>query len=346
MHHRRQFFHELGNGAPLAPIRGRSVIRSLLPMWLCAACSLSPSLPERPPGLRDFDEPLELRAEPDDEATRQRLPAGCFSGLEVADARGSLAAKLDEPAALRIARIVENSPAAAAGLEVDDLLLAVRIGDGPERPLTRASEWRKVEVETPPDTELHLAIDRAGREAVTKLRLLPRVRPAERERGERFREDERVGVVLRTATEVEARAAGLGPGGGAVVVGMSANSPWRRSGIAYGDLIAAVDDRPLAHPRELLLRLRDPALQSVRLRIVRAGDRVDADVALSVRSQQLREITLPLLFSYEADRGRSEWSLLLGLLHYRSTAAAWRFRLLWLIGFGGGDADQLLEVDG
>jgi hypothetical protein len=60
----------------------------------------------------------------------------------------------------------------------------------------------------------------------------------------------------------------------------------------------------------------------------------------------MREISLPLLFDYQADRGRSEWSLLLGLVNYRSTAAAWRCRLLWLIGFGGGDADRLVEIDG
>jgi hypothetical protein len=189
-------------------------------------------------------------------------------------------------------------------------------------------------------------IDRAGREATTTLRLLPRLQPAPRGNGERFREDERVGIVLRTATEVEARAAGLGPGGGAVVVGLARSSPWRHVGIVYGDLIAAVDGQPLAHPQDLLLRLRDPAHTELQLRVVRTGTTTAATAPLSTRQQLLREITLPLLFSYEAERGRAEWSFLLGLLHYRSTAAAWRFRLLWVIGFGGGDADQLLEVDG
>ena len=40
----------------------------------------------------------------------------------------------------------------------------------------------------------------------------------------------------------EARAAGLGPGGGAVVVGLSERSPWRAAGLRFGDLIVAALD--------------------------------------------------------------------------------------------------------
>ena len=312
--------------------------------FLLAACSTT--LPDQPPSLADLEEPLDLRAEPDDEAARAALPAGSFSGLAVDDARDSLAAKLDQDGALRIAAIVENSPAAAAGLQVDDLLLEVRIAGGAPRALQRPSEWRQLELEQAAGTRVQIVVDRAGREAVTELTLVPRVRPAPRNAGERFREENRVGVVLRTATEVEARAAGLGPGGGAVVVGLSKSSPWRSPGLRFGDLIAGVDGNPLAHPQDLLQRLRDPACERVRLRVLRSAQWLELDAPLSERAHTMREISLPLLFDYEADRGRSEWSLLLGIFHYRSTASAWRFRLLWLIGFGGGDADRLVEVDG
>jgi C-terminal processing protease CtpA/Prc len=312
--------------------------------FLLAACSTA--LPDQRPPLADLEEPLDLRAEPDDEAARAALPAGSFSGLRVDDARDSLAAKLDQDGALRIAAIVENSPAAAAGLQVDDLLLEVKVADGAPRALRRPSEWRQLELELGAGTRVQLVVDRAGREAMTELVLVPRTRPAPRDSGERFREEDRVGVVLRTATEVEARAAGLGPGAGAVVVGLSKSSPWRAPGLHFLDLIAAVDGAPLAHPQDLLQRLRDPACERVRLRIRRGGEWLELDAPLSTRAHTMREISLPLLFDYEADRGHSEWSLLLGIFHYRSTAAAWRFRLLWLIGFGGGDADRLVEVDG
>ncbi|HEX6812213.1 MAG TPA: PDZ domain-containing protein [Planctomycetota bacterium] len=316
-----------------------------LAMLCClCGCSLSPDLPLQAPALADMEEPLDLRAEPDDEAERQRLPFGSFSGIYVDDARDTLADKLDQPGQLRIAQVIENSPAAAAGLQPDDLLLEVVVGDAAPRPLARPSEWRQLELETPPGTKIVLFVDRAGREARAELELVPRQRSAAREQAERFREEQRVGVVLRTATEVEARKANLGPGGGAVIVGLSRNSPWRSAGLRFGDLLTAVDGRSVAHPQDVLTTLRDPALETVRIDFLRNGAPRHADASLSQRNRDLTEVTVPLLLSYSSDRGASEFSLLLGIFNYRSTAAAWRFRLFWLFAIGAGDTDQLLEV--
>ena len=181
---------------------------------------------------------------------------------------------------------------------------------------------------------------------MTTLRLVQRVQPAERQPVERFREEQRVGVVLRTATEVEARAAGLGPGGGAVVVGLSRQSPWRSAGLRFGDLVTSIDGRPVAHPQDVLAALRDPDRDELRLGYVRDGRTTEVTALLSDRDRDVTEIHVPLLFSYSHERGTSETSLLLGLIAHESTAAAWRLRLLWLISFGGGDSDRLLEVDG
>ena len=312
-------------------------------LFALAACGTT--LPTTSPPLADIDEPLELRAEPDDEARRAQLPAGAFSGLRVDDARDTLAAKLDAPSALRIAEVVENSPAQAAGLQVDDVLLEVTVAGKSPQALQRPSEWRQLELATPPGTQLVLIVDRAGREARAELTLVPRLRPAARADGSRFREEARVGVVLRTATEVEARAANLGPGGGAVIVGLSRGSPWRSIGLQFGDLIAAVDGAPITHPDTLLAALRDPAKQAVQLAVRRGETTSTVDAPLSQRAGELTSFSLPILFSYESKRGRTDWSVVYGLLGYESTAAAWDFRLLWLITFGGGDADRLLEVD-
>lgn len=311
---------------------------------LCA-CSSSPDTPLQPPPLADVEEPLDLLAEPDDEATRAQLPAGSFSGLYLEDARDTLASKLDQPGQLRIAQVVENSPAAAAGLQPDDLLLEVAIGDGAAQPLQRPSEWRELELAQPAGTRLRLVVDRAGREATTTLQLIARTRQPARLPSQRFREEQRLGIVVRTATEMEARAAGLAPGAGAVLVGMSRQSPWRAAGLRFGDLLVAIDGRPLAHPQDLLQAARNPELERLQVEFVRGGHRQTVAAPLTARDQDLQEIYVPLLFSYEAARGTTEWSCLLSMFHYRSTAAAWRCRLFWLIGFGGGDAERLLEVD-
>ncbi|MCE9635713.1 MAG: S1C family serine protease, partial [Planctomycetes bacterium] len=196
-----------------------------------AACSsvLKDELPEASPALADMEEPLALREEPKDETTRRAMPPGSFTGLTVAEAKRSL-----EQLALggtvggtvggtgvRVTRVVENSPADAAGIEEDDLLVAAAVPSG-TKDLRWPSEWRKLELDLAPGTQIAVTIDRAAEEREVRLTTVARVRPAERMNAERFREEKRIGVVLRTATEVEARGAALGPGAGAVIVGLAA----------------------------------------------------------------------------------------------------------------------------
>ncbi|MEO0650843.1 MAG: hypothetical protein AAFZ65_09200 [Planctomycetota bacterium] len=312
-----------------------------LPLAACAA-----TLPAEPPPLEALEEPPAFLAEPSDEEVRAALAPGTFSGLRVADARESLAALAGDPEGVRVARVVENSPADFAGLIEGDLLLEADAGQGWTE-LAYPSEWRAIELAGSPGTEVALLYDRAGAERETTLELEQRLRPAERTAVERFTEDARVGVVVRTATEVEARAAGLSPGAGAVLVGMAASSPWRGVDLTYGDLLVAVDGRSLAHPDVLLDAIRagddDGALTLTR---VRAAERVDVVAPLSDRERRVREVSIPLLYRYERTPDERRWSAVLGLLHYTSTKAAWRFRLLWLFRFGAGDLDRLEEVDG
>lgn len=305
-------------------------------------------LPREAPPLFAMEEPAAFHAEPADEPARAALPAGSFSGVVLGEARTSLDAMLAEPDGVLVASVVENSPADAAGIEEGDLLLSVaRVGEpGEGEPLHWPSEWRKLEIETPPGTRLVLLVDRAGAERTVELTLAARVRPAPRQETERWREEQRVGVVLRTATEVEARAAGLGPGGGVVVVGLTRESPWRAAGIVYGDLIVSVDGREIAHPEVLLEAVHAaPEDGALELAVVRGGERLTIRAPVSQRASEVTEFTIPLIFSYEAQRDEHTTSILLGLFRYRSTAAAWDLRLLWLIKFGGGDSDRLETVD-
>jgi predicted metalloprotease with PDZ domain len=320
--------------------------RIALAVWvggLAAACAARELAP-RPPPLLGLEEPLELVQAPDDERERLRLPPGCFTGIRVGDARASLDAMLAEPEGLEVVAVVENSPAHAAGVEVGDLLLEVERLRGGEGALALRwpSEWRHVELEAEPGDELRLVLDRAGAERECTLTTVARVRAAERGPSERLREEARVGVVLRTATEVEARAAGLGPGAGAVVVGLTRESPWRKAGIAYGDLIRAVDGVDVAHPAVVLDRIRAaPQGGELELALVREGSPLAVRAPVSRRAQELTELSIPLVFRYEKERDRSSTSILLGFFGYERTPAAWRLRLLWLLRFAGGDADRL-----
>ena len=312
-----------------------------------AACRITPlELPDDPPPLADLEMPLALFDEPDDESQRRELAPGTFSGVYVIDSRGSVAELLGQPEGIEVERVIENSPGDLAGLVAGDLLLEATVANGSPVALSWPSQWREIELENPPGTRIDLVVDRAGMDLDTSLELIARTRPAARRPAERFREEQRAGVVLRTATEVEAREAGLAPGAGAVLVGMSKASPLRTTGLRFGDLIVEIDGEPVEHPRVVIQAITG-AKKRAKLDVVyvRDGERSKARVPVTSRATQWREFSIPLIYSYERDRGRTEVSALLSLFRYESTEAAWRLRLLWLIRLSGGKADRLREVD-
>jgi C-terminal processing protease CtpA/Prc len=317
---------------------------ALAALALLAGCSaiLPRDLPKEPPPLADLEEPLELFAEPDDETERAALPPGGFTGLTLSEAPALLGE--DVPPGVEVIAVAENSPADAAGILPGDLLYAVLAPGGEEREIRNASDFRKIELDAAPGTALRIGIDRAGVEAAATLTVAARKRSSPRTAAERYPETRRAGVVVRTATEVEARRAGLGPGGGAVVVGLSKASPWRDAGLLYGDLIAAVEGEPVSHPQVLLDAIRE-ADEEIGLAVFRDGESMEVRAPLTTRARETRRVSIPPLYFYESERGRTELSILLGLFRHRSTEAASDVRFLWLFSFESGDADRLIEVD-
>ena len=314
-------------------------------LGLLAGCTSE--LPRVAPALVDLEQPLERMAEPDDEAERRALDPGGFTGVYAGDARETLSAMLDEPEGLEVTRVVENSPAAAAGLAEGDILLKARIGAEAEWvELVWASQWRELELAGREGDSILVVYDRAGALFGASIEVVARLRPAERAEIERFREEERVGAVLRTATEVEARAAKLAPGGGAVVVGLSRTSPWRAAGVRFGDLIVEVGGEAVADPRMVLDAVRRaPPGEPLSLLVLREGEPIEIDAAVSRRAREWKRFELPFLLSFERDRELSECSLLLGLVRWRRTPVAWDLRLLWVADVRRGDADRLRRLE-
>ncbi len=189
-----------------------------------------------------------------------------------------------------------------------------------------------------------MSIDRAASLRTVELVLAPRARAAARVAAARVREEARAGVVLRAATEVAARAAGLAPGAGAVLVGLSKTSPWRRAGLSFGDLVTRVGAEAVADPQVLVNAIR-AGDEAVELDLVRDGAPRHVRAPLSSRESDLREFSIPWIYEYENDRGHTTTSALFGLYHFERTRVAWRLRLLWLISISGGEADRLEEVD-
>jgi C-terminal processing protease CtpA/Prc len=307
---------------------------------------LSSDLPKHAPPLVDLEEPLSLFPEPEDEAARQEMPLGVFTGMEVEDYSESLDALETGESYVRVTKVVENSPADLAGVLEGDLLLSARRGAaGSPKNLNWASEWRAIELKANEGDRIQLQLDRANSVVNAEVVAMKRKRPASRHSVERIKEESKVGIVLRTATEVEARSAGLAPGGGAVVVGLSARSPWRQVGIQFEDLITEVDGQVVHTPHLITQAIADAgAGSSLALTFVRDAEIMRVNAPLSERESELQSFSIPLLFSHEKDRGRSDTSVLFGLFGHESTEAASETTILWLIKFRSGDADRLREV--
>lgn len=313
-------------------------------LGVTSGCSImKPSLPMTPPPLVDMEEPLELREEPDDEAQREALPLGSFTGIYVRNQAGSLDEMSEDGAGVLVARVVENSPGDLAGVLEGDVIVEVHSATATTTPKW-PSEWRSIELAAPIGATLTLTVDRAAVERRLTLVTVQRARAADRTGIERFREEQKVGVVVRTATEVEARAAGIGPGGGAVIVGLARGSPWRAAGLQYEDLVVRVDGAEVAHPQVLIDAIRaGSAGDTLALDVLRGGRLMSVTAELSRRRGEVREVSIPFIYTYEFDRGRAETSILFGIFKHESTPAAWKTRLLWFIELGGGDADRLAE---
>ena len=318
-----------------------SRIAPLLLLCLLAGCSLlAPKINKTAPALYDMEEPLALHQEPADEQERRALPSGGFTGVYCTDSRQSLAELGEEPEGVLVDRVVENSPGAFAGLVKGDLILEAN-----GEPVLYTSEWRKLELDSKPGTKITLLYDRAGAERETTLEVAPRAWAAQRQETQRYRDEDRTGIVVRTATEVEARGAGLGPGAGAVLVGMSRGSPFRGVGLVYGDLLVEVDEAPIEHPNVLLAAIRD-AEKDAKLKItyVRGGERLEVEAPVSQRAKQQQMVDIPLLYYFERDRDRVTWWVFFGIYKHTRTAAATEARILWIFKARSGDSDRLEEV--
>jgi len=331
-----------------------SLVRAaLLPVLALAGSSAACSapMPERAVPLASLELDLALAGERDDEAERAHLPLGTYSGLGFADARASLDALTRPPEGLLVASVGENSPAQAAGVRVGDVLLEARApADAAPRALGWPSEWRALELELAAGTRVELLVDRGGQEHALTLELEARLAPAERTQPISVREELRVGVLLRTPTEAQARAVGLAPGAGALVIGLARESGWREAGVRHGDLIARVGGQTLADPRALVEAIgAAPRGARLALELWRepsagaARERTLLEAPLGRRAQELRRVDAWPLFSWSRARGRESVSVLLGLYASESTEAATRRTFLWLFEVESGAADRLEE---
>jgi C-terminal processing protease CtpA/Prc len=316
-------------------------------MILClSGCGVFRSeLPTQADPLQNMDLSRARLALPQDEAQRQELPLGVFTGVQVGDARVTLESQLQAPEGVLVTGIIENSPAIVASIQEGDILLEAALNENEPMPLQWPSDWYRLEQTASSESSIHVLFDRAGRDGETTLWPVKRLAPPRRLTGDHIREESKVGIVVRDASEVEAHEAGLTRGEGCVVVGLSRTSPWRKAGVVFGDLIMEINDKSIKNPQALLAAIHALDMgEPVKIDIFRDHKILCLNTSVSQRDRETVEFNIPLIFTYENRRGIKKTSVLCGLYRLRKTAVASRTTLFWVINYTSGDSNRLEET--
>jgi membrane-associated protease RseP (regulator of RpoE activity) len=211
-------------------------------------------------------------------------PAGTFLGLVLVENDSGSLEELSFAPGARVTRVVANSPAATAGIRVDDVVLEM---DGHE-------------IVAPADVEALLGASAGGRTA--KLLV---------QRGDTVFD---VSVQLVAAGDdvaqvrpafhldpARTRAAWADGDVGARLVARPDEGPSRR--IPVGTLITHVDDTPVASGRALIqvVGTRPPGSDVTLRGRTPDGDETEFDVELLGEGRVLTGVSVPVLFTYHAD---------------------------------------------
>lgn len=272
---------------------------------ITGACATAPvaTIPPRPPEVDAWE--VEARG-------------GAFLGIDGEENdSGSLDALFFDPG-VRVARVVRNSPADAAGVRAGDVVLAIdelEVSD-PDALLTAAGTLE-------PGAAVTLRVRRGDTVFDVPVTLVPR--------GGDVPADARA---LYHVDPLRSRAGWASVPGGARLAAAAPDSPFARADLAVGDVVVAVDGAPVASARDLVRRLqaRDEGARVD----VRTADGRTRRVTLQEVPRRVTGVSIPILFNYEAaaDGSRTAWAVLdfwlFQILEYERLGSERRWELIEL----------------
>ena len=162
-----------------------------------------------------------------------------WMGVSIQDMTPELAKSfgLETPKGALIGDVTKDGPAEKAGIKRGDVILAY--GD---KEIPDSTTLRNIVAETPVGQEVRVTIWRDRKKQELRVRVgnledLTKMLTASVK--------ERLGAEVRPVTAREAQQSGLGAPGGVVIRSVDPKGPLGRVGFEVGDMILAVNDRPL-----------------------------------------------------------------------------------------------------
>ena len=252
---------------------------------------------------------------------------------------------------ITVSKVVENSPAEAAGLRVGDILLE---GNGTK--LSHPDRLADLLDATPIGAPVELRVERNARVLDVALITVERRAPPETGASEAAPdlasselrvERRRLGIEFREAGEDRLVALGLSPRFGVEIVRLADRSPLRRVGVREGEILYAIGGEPIPSAQDLLDFLdQTDAVDALALTVYGAEGPRELQVAPFRPGLRLKKLSIPLVFSLERGPDRSEYAALLAAFRWTRFENGSNIRLLWLIEIETGSSEELLEVGG
>lgn len=245
---------------------------------------------------------------------------------------------------ITVTRIVENSPAEAAGLRVGDILL--RAG---EKSLTDPNQLYALARTGEAGTTIRIRYERQREVMEADLVTVAKVgAPAEEEtaRTGTKLENRLLGFEFKSAPPERTTGLELEPGQGIEVVRLAKGSPLEGE-IEPGEIIVEADEAPVLSAEGFLEYLeKDPEADRIKLRVANEKGRMRTErVKFHKPKRETREFKIPLIYNFKREPNATTWAIPFLFTKRERLEGATKWRILGLIKFETGDSEELLEVD-
>ncbi len=193
--------------------------------------------------------------------TRGRL------GVYIQDLTRELAESfdLDQSKGILVAQVIEDSPAAAAGLQQGDVITELN-----GEPVNKVANFRNRISLTRPGTKIKLTILHKGKEQTIKVKI-GAMETAGKGASVESSKVPKLGMSLQKLTPELAERFGYGDAQGVLVTAVEADSLAARAGIKQGDLIEEINRKSVSTPEQVKQLVKESNKKSLLL-LVRQGD--------------------------------------------------------------------------
>lgn len=175
---------------------------------------------------------------------------------------------------LLVASVRENSPAAQAGLQANDILLTLA-----EKPLASAEDVAR-QLKAAGDAPLALKVLRAGKPLTLRVRPVYRVTlgPVAEQKTEYY-----LGVSIEPADDPLRAQLALPEGRGVLVTEVVSDSPAARVGVQKHDIVLELDGKPIDTPETLRAQVQAAQEKPLALKLLRGGKPLSLRVTPAAR---------------------------------------------------------------